>query len=55
MAESLFKEVLSNFAKVYPDADSDFRREFGSLGDKSKRPKDLIPIVQKLIEHLKKG
>jgi hypothetical protein len=55
MAETLFNEVLSNFAKVYPDADSDVRREFESLGDKSKRPEDLIPIVQKLIEHLKKG
>jgi len=55
MAESLFNEVLSNFAKVYPDANPEFRRGFDSLGDKSTRPEDLIPIVQKLIEYLKKG
>ena len=55
MAEALFNEVLSNFSKVYPDADGEFHREFESLGDKSKRSEDLIPLVQKLIEHFQKG
>jgi len=55
MAETLWKEVLSNVAKFYPDADSDFRRQFESLGDSSKRPDELLPIIQKLIEHLQKG
>ncbi len=55
MAETLFNEVLSNFAKVYPNADGEFRREFESLGDNSKRPDELITIVQKLSERLQKG
>jgi SLOG family protein/SIR2-like protein len=55
MAEMLFNEVLSNFVKFYPDTDTDFRREFERLGDSSKPPDELLPIIQKVIEHIQKG
>jgi Sir2- and TIR-associating SLOG family/SIR2-like domain len=55
MAEMLWKEVSSNFAKFYPDADSDFQQQFGSLGDSSKTPEELLPIIQKLMENVQKG
>jgi Sir2- and TIR-associating SLOG family/SIR2-like domain len=55
MAEKLFNEVQSNFAKFYPDADANFRLQFESLRDSSKRPEELLSIIQKLIEHVQKG
>jgi hypothetical protein len=55
MSEKLFNEVMSNFAKFYSDVDRDFRDQFESLGDGSKRPDELLSIIQKLIEQLQKG
>jgi Sir2- and TIR-associating SLOG family/SIR2-like domain len=55
MAEALWKKILDNFAKFFPDAPNDFRRDFESLGDASKNPEQLLAIIQRLIEHLQKG
>ena len=55
MAETLWKEVLGNFAKYFSDGEADFRRDFESLGDSSKNPSELLTVVERLIEHLQKG
>jgi hypothetical protein len=55
MAAKLWKEVWSDFDKFYPETNRGFRQQFEKLGDVSQRPDDLLPIIQKLIEHLQKG
>lgn len=55
MAADLWKEVFGNMAKYFPDANAAFQKDFEKVGDASVRPEDLLPIIQRLIEHLQRG
>ena len=55
MAETLWKEVASEFEKHFPGVSADFKRQFKKLGDVSKRPAELLETLQTLIEYLQKG
>ena len=55
MAKLFWNEVWTNFNKFYPNVSKDFRKQFKNLGDSSKRPEELLVIIQKLIEFLQKG
>lgn len=56
MAADLWKEVSADLSKYFPGASAAFQKDFESLGDASSaRLEDLLPIIQKLIEHLQKG
>ncbi len=55
MAAELWKEVSGNMAKYFPDANATFQKNFEKLGDASTSPDDLLPIIQRLVEHLQRG
>ncbi len=55
MAADLWREVSTNMAKYYPEANATFQNDFAKLGDASVRPDDLLPIIQRLIEDLQRG
>jgi hypothetical protein len=55
MAAEFWKEVWGNFTKYFPDSTAAFKQEFEKLGDGSKRPEELLPTVQKLIDFLQKS
>lgn len=55
MAAELWNEVWGNFTKYFPASTAGFKQEFEKLGDASKRPEDLLPVIQKLVENLKNG
>jgi hypothetical protein len=55
MAATLWSEVWNDFPKYYPNASRDFRRGFKKLGDKGKRPEELLAILEGLVELLQGG
>jgi hypothetical protein len=55
MAAELWKEVWGNFTKYFPGSTAHFMQEFEKLGDVTKRPEELLPTVQKLVDILQKG
>jgi Sir2- and TIR-associating SLOG family/SIR2-like domain len=52
MAETLWKEVAADFPKFFSGTNADFKKQFKKLGDASRKPDELLEIVQKLIDHL---
>ncbi|MEQ1935300.1 MAG: SIR2 family protein [Fimbriimonadaceae bacterium] len=55
MSAELWSEVQKNFSKFYPNATAAFEDAFMQLQDTGKRPSELVDIILKLIEHLRKG
>jgi hypothetical protein len=55
VAETLWREVSADIEKYFPASSADFKRQFKKLGDATKRPAQLLEIVQRLIDHLQKG
>lgn len=55
MAETLWKEVAADLPRYFPGAKADFKKQFKKLGDASRKPDELLEIVQKLINHLQEG
>ena len=55
MAAELWTEVSADLAKFLPGSTSAFQQDFAKLGDSSKSPDELLPIIQNLIEHLQKS
>lgn len=55
MAEELWKEVIDEFNKYYPNATPAFRDAFNRLGDKSLPLRELISVTQNLINQLQGG
>lgn len=41
--------------KFYPAAAPEFATDFGSLGDTTKPPDELVAILQRLVRHLQNG
>jgi hypothetical protein len=54
MAETFWKEVSADLAKYIPGVSANFKRQFKKLGDRTKRPAELLETVQRLIDHLQK-
>lgn len=54
MANTLWKDVHANFSIFFPNANSAFRKQFAVIGDKSKRPAEILASVVALIELLQK-
>ena len=55
MAEELWKEVSANLKNYIPSADKEFEADFVLLGDASRPPDELLPIIYRLTEYLQKN
>jgi hypothetical protein len=55
MAKVLWEEVYRDLRKHFPNTNAEFKKQFQKLGDATKRPDELISVVQKLIVELQKG
>lgn len=52
VAKMIWEEVWKDFDEYYPDVNDDFRLQFESLGDSTKRAGEQVTIIMKMIKHL---
>jgi len=54
MSEKLWKEVINNFGKYYPNHSPEFKNDFLKLGDKSIKTDQLVNLIVNIINQIQK-